>query len=89
MSLNVMYGSFTTPAATTTQVIDTGATPAQITVCLNDGSLVAMYVAGVTCASVKGTFAATFTVGVDANGLYGVTIGGLTAANTYKYVIVK
>lgn len=89
MSLNVMSGSFTTPAATTTHVINTGSLPASITISLADGSLVAMYVAGATCASVKGVFAATFTVGTTSDGLYGVTIGGLTAANTYNYVIVK
>ena len=49
----------------------------------------AEYAAGVTLQSIKGTFTATFTVGVDANGLYGVTFGGLANATQYNYVIVK
>ena len=89
MLSNTLTGTFTTGAAATTAVVDCGSTPYAIKLVKNDGSLMAEYVAGVTVASVKGTFAATFTVGLDANGLYGVTFGGLANSTAYSYVIIK
>jgi hypothetical protein len=89
MLSNTLNGTFTTGAAETTKVIDTGSKPYQINLVNNAGTLMASYVDGITVASIKGTFAATFTVGVNANGLYGVTIGGLANSTAYTYVIIK
>lgn len=89
MLSNTLTGTFTTGASATTAVVDCGSTPYQINLVKHDGSLMASYIAGVTVASIKGTFAATFTVGVDANGLYGVTFGGLANSTQYDYVIIK
>jgi hypothetical protein len=89
MLSNTLNGTFTTGAAETTKVIDTGSKPYRIDLVKNDGSLLASYVDGVTLQSVKGTFTATFTVGVSATGLYGVTFGGLANSTAYTYVIIK
>ena len=89
MLSNTLNGTFTTGAAETTKVIDTGSKPYQIFLVKNDGSLMASYIDGITVASLKGVFAATFTVGVNANGLYGVTFGGLANSTAYTYVIIK
>jgi len=90
-------GTFTTGAAETTKVLNLGYTPAQVTLVKADGSLMAEYVAGVTVASVKGTFAATFTVGavdvgsdgISGNDYIGLTFGGLANSTAYNYVIVR
>ena len=89
MLSNTLTGTFTTGAAATTAVVDCGSTPYQINLVKHDGSLMASYVNGVTVQSIKGIFAATFTVGVNANGLYGVTFGGLANSTQYDYVIIK
>ncbi len=89
ISLNTLNGTFTTGAAETTKVIEVGSTPASIFITKGDGTLLAGYVSGVTVASIKGTFTATFTVGVTAAGTYGVTIGGLANSTAYNYVITK
>lgn len=90
--MNAITGSVTTGAAETTAVVNVGFTPSLIKLVKSDGSLMAEYVNGVTVASVKGTFAATFTLGVVGSGstaYTGVTFGGLANATTYKYVIVR
>lgn len=85
-------GSVTTGASDTTAVVNVGFTPSMIKLVKHDGSLMAEYVNGVTVASVNGTFAATFTIGVvgTGNSAYtGVTFGGLANATQYDYVIVR
>lgn len=88
------YGSFTSSG--TSKVLNLGYVPKFIEIAKADGSLVAQYVNGTTIASLKGTFAATFTtsgaIDSDSNGTIdfaGVTIGGLTDATAYVYAVSR